>query len=434
MNKILKIALFFLILSACSISKNSKFWTSSKKIEQEPILKVNEIILKEKSINLELNPSLKIKLFSKPVNKSFINNFDNNNGRINFDGLIENSSRLKYSKIKNFYQYDPVISFDKNNIIFFNKKGTILKFNDNSKLVWKKNYYSKSEKKLNPVLLFANNKKILVIVDNITKYYAINIKTGELLWSKNNRAPFNSQVKIYKDKFFSVDLENVIRCFSLKDGSEIWNVKTDNTLIRSQKKLSMVVVGENVYFSNSIGDISAVDINTGSLIWQIPTQSKLVYEEAFSLKNSDLVADNNSLYFSNNKNNFFSIDIDTGTINWQQKINSTVRPTIIDNYLFTASFEGYFFVIDKKTGSIIRITDIFKEFKAKKRKNIHPVGFIMGINNIYLTTSNGRLLIIDTLTSEIKSILKIDNEKISRPFVMGNNLYIIKDSSIIKLN
>ena len=111
-------------------------------------------------------------------------------------------------------------------ILFFLIKRRILKFNDNSKIVWKKNYYSKSEKKLNKIQ-FANNKKILVIVDNITKYYAINIKTGELLWSKNNRAPFNSQVKIYKDKFFSVDLENVIRCFSLKDGSEIWNVKTD---------------------------------------------------------------------------------------------------------------------------------------------------------------------------------------------------------------
>ena len=109
----------------------------------------------------------------------------------------------------------------------------------------------------------------------------------------------------------------------------------------------MVVVGENVYFSNSIGDISAVDINTGSLIWQIPTQSKLVYEEAFSLKNSDLVADNNSLYFSNNKNNFFSIDIDTGTINWQQKINSTVRFQTFNATDKYEKIEGYFFVSER---------------------------------------------------------------------------------------
>jgi outer membrane protein assembly factor BamB len=51
-----------------------------------------------------------------------------------------------------------------------------------------------------------------------------------------------------------------LRCFSLKDGKELWNIKTENSLIRSQKKLSMVIVNDLLYFKNSIGDISAVDI------------------------------------------------------------------------------------------------------------------------------------------------------------------------------
>ena len=33
-------------------------------------------------------------------------------------------------------------------MIFFDNKGSILKFDENSKLIWKKNYYTKSEKKL----------------------------------------------------------------------------------------------------------------------------------------------------------------------------------------------------------------------------------------------------------------------------------------------
>ena len=37
--------------------------------------------------------------------------------------------------------------------------------------------------------------------------------------------------------------------------------KTENTLIKSQKKLSMVIVDEVIYFNNSIGDISAVELN-----------------------------------------------------------------------------------------------------------------------------------------------------------------------------
>ena len=121
-----------------------------------------------------------------------------------------------------------------------------------------KNYYSKNEKKLKPILQFAKDGKTLVVADNIAKYYALNLNNGEMIWSKSNLAPFNSQIKIYKNKFFIIDFSNTLRCFSLKNGKELWNVKTENSLILSQKKLSMVIVKDVLYFKNSIGDISAV--------------------------------------------------------------------------------------------------------------------------------------------------------------------------------
>ena len=144
-----------------------------------------------------------------------------------------------------------------------------------------KNYYSKSERKSKPILQFANHNKTLIVADNIAKYFALNINTGELLWSKNNSAPFNSQIKIYRDKFFVIDFSNTLRCFSLKNGKELWNIQTENLLIRSKKKLSMVIVNDQLYFKNSIGDISAVDIKKGELLWQLPTQSSLIYEQLF---------------------------------------------------------------------------------------------------------------------------------------------------------
>ena len=196
----------------------------------------------------------------------------------------------------------------------------------------------------------------------------------------------------------------------------------------------MVILNKKIYFNNSLGDLSAVDIESGELLWQSPTQSSLVYIDGFFLKTSDIIADKNNLYFSNNKNEFFSIDINNGILNWKQKINSNLRPTLIDNYIFTVSLEGYLIVMEKLSGNIIRSTDIFKNFKPKKRSKIQPVGFIVGVNNIYLTTDNGRLLVIDITTGTTSSILKIDNDKISRPFVLNKNLYIIKDNSIIKLN
>ena len=60
--------------------------------------------------------------------------------------------------------------------------------------------------------------------------------------------------------------------------------------------------------------------------------------------------------------------------------------------------------------------------------------FIVGLKNIYLSTNIGRLLVIDIKSGKTISTLKIDKDKISRPFVSNQNLYLAKDNAIIKLN
>ena len=75
------------------------------------------------------------------------------------------------------------------------------------------------------------------------------------------------------------------------------------------------------------------------------------------------------------------------------------------------------------------------DIKALKLKNdIEPVGFIVGSKKVYISTDHGRLLVVDIKNGKTISILKIDNEKISRPFVLNQSLFIIKDNSIIKLD
>ena len=448
MNKILEIILIFIILTGCSFNKNSKFWTKEK-IKVETKLKTEKIFAKEDPLNLEFNANLSINIYSKAVNKNFSNNLNNNNGRINFDGMFSNKSKFKFSKIRNFFRFEPEIIIDDKSIIFFDNKGAVLKFDSNSKLLWKKNFYTKQEKKLKPILQMASNNQTLIVADNISKYYAINIDNGELLWSKYNNSPFNSQIKIYKDKFFIIDSNNILWCYSLKNGNKIWKVKTSQAFIKSQKKLSIIIMGDKVYFNNSVGEISAVEIETGTLFWQTPTQNNLILENTFSLKTSDLVGNKDFIIVSNNRNSLYSLDVNSGVFNWKQKINSHLRSTVINEFIFSVTMNGFLTVIDSKTGNLIRVTNIFSTTKfKKKRRNLftgaiieesnisrmEPVGFIVALKNIYVSTSNGKLLVVDIKTGKTKSILKIDNGKISRPFIANKNLYIATDNSIIKLN
>ena len=434
MNRFI-ILILLIFVSNCSLDTKSGIWTKKQKIiTEEKEKNIKNLFKKDGVLEKELNPSLKIELEGRLTKDSFTDNQNNNNGRLDYDGNLKSISKFKFSKIKNFNLLEPEILAINNNLIFHDNTGTLIKFDTASKIIWKKNYYSKIEKKSKPILFFNNNDSILIVADNLSKYYAVSIKNGNLLWSKNNAAPFNSQIKLYKDKFFVIDFDNILRCFSIKNGKELWKIKTANTFIKSEKKLSITIANNIVYFNNSIGDISAADIESGSLLWQTPTQNESIYQDSFFLKVSNLITDGKSIVFSNNKNEFYSLDSETGLINWKQSVNSNLTSSLINELIFSISNEGYLIIIDNKTGNIIRITDLFDSFKSKKRSKIKPVGFFVGKSNIYLTTDNGKLLVVDIKTGKTISILKIDNEKISRPFVLNKNLYIIKVNSIIKLN
>ena len=68
--------------------------------------------------------------------------------------------------------------------------------------------------------------------------------------------------------------------------------------------------------------------------------------------------------------------------------------------MFTVTLEGYLVVIDSRNGNIVRITSIFEKIKNFKKKNIKPEGFIVSKDKIYLSISNGRIIIIEILSGK----------------------------------
>ena len=425
------ILLLFIFLYGCSFNTNSRFWTEEKEIEKLS-KNISKILEKKLITKKEFNPNLKIDTYKKFI--SISDDLSNNLAIKNFNKDIDKISKFKFSKIRDFEYFEPELVFDGKNFVFFDDQGNLIKFDENFKIVWKKNFYSKEEKKQKPILTLSIKEKTLIVFDNISKFYAVNLENGDLLWSKKNKNPINSQIKILDDKIYSVDMNNIIRCVSLLDGSEVWKFKSENIFLKSPKRNSIIVKNNRVYLNNSIGDIIAINAQNGSLLWQTPTQSSLIYENAFDLIISDLIADQDNLVFSNNRNELYSLNLNNGLINWKQDVNSSVRSIFYNNLIFSISNEGYFFIIDSKSGNIIRITDVFNIFKNKNREKIRPIGFIASYNKLMLSTNNGKLLKIDIASGKTESVFKIDKEKISRPFVFNKKILLVKNNSIIRLN
>ena len=431
MNR-LTILLSLLLLNNCSLNENSQIWKDKEK-NLENKKNIEKIFSDKKNIITEFNQELKLDLTQIQTNNIIIDN-KNNYGSQNYEGSITKIGSYKFSKLENINQLNFKPVFLNDGLIFFDKKGSIIRYKENQKVIWKKNYYTKSEKKLKPHLNLLLHEEDLLVADNIAKYYSVNINSGQINWSKNSTYPFNSEIKKNKNKFFVVDYKNTLRCYNIEDGSECWNLQTENSFTISNSKFSLIIIDDMVVFSNSMGDITSVDTETGSIIWQLPTQSSSIINETYNFKISKLVSDGKSIFFSNNRNEFYSVDVKTGVRNWINNINSNLTPIIIGNLLFTVSNDGFLYVVEKKEGNIVRINDLYINYKIKKRKDIKPVGFSVGNSKLFLTSTDGKMIIVDLSLGNIMGVEKVSANLTSRPFIYNQNLFVIRNGSIVQYN
>ncbi len=218
-NKVFRsILIFFLsiILFECSFDDKTGIWIDKPKLKAANTLLI-KLSDEQNKFQKELNPELTINFNSQAkTNKKWIMsglNYSNLTYHLRFDGQIDKFSKYKFKTIQHSTIKENPLIVEKNYFIVIAEKGSILKFVNRGKLQWSRNVYSKKEKKKIESISLALSKGNLYAIDNLGKYYAINVDTGEIIWVKRHDALFNSQIKVYKGKIYAVDSNNMINCF-----------------------------------------------------------------------------------------------------------------------------------------------------------------------------------------------------------------------------
>jgi outer membrane protein assembly factor BamB len=140
--------------------------------------------------------------------------------------------------------------------------------------------------------------------------------------------------------------------------------------------MDIIVSGETLYYGHFQGELNALNIKTGDIIWASP----------FSFINN-LSINENSLYGSTSDSQIVSIDKASGFINWKDSLeNSTLtEPFIIDQLLYVFNTTGNLNVYDKDKGD--------KIFEKNFDLELHPqTNFIIDKDKVYFHTKDGDIV------------------------------------------
>ena len=436
------IVIFFLFLNNCSFDNKTGIWNSTEKQSKQNEATFREfksLSINEKNFNqlINLNKDYIFKIPKKIINPNWNDiYYSNNNNSSNFS-YSENISFSSLSKKLSRHTLSKYILYDKGYVITCDTKGNIIVFSkDENKLLYKYNFYKKKYKKIKKKLNFILDRNIFYVTDNLGFIYAYEYKKNKIVWAKNIKIPFRSNLKIKNNKLIAADENNNIYLFNKKNGDIIKLLPTEETLIKNQF-INNFSLSKNLIFAlNTYGSLFAIDANSNQIKWVRNLNQSFDLNQMNLFQGSPLI-NNEKFIIVVSQEATYIIEVDTGIILNKFNISSELKPIIVDKNLFLISKNGLLICINILSGEIIysyEINQKIAEYYNIKKQKVDFKDMNLANGNIFVLLKNSFVIEFE-LSGNLKRIFKLP-KKINSNLIFAENLilYLTKNKKLVVLN
>jgi outer membrane protein assembly factor BamB len=435
--KLLNALLILFFLNSCSFDDKSGIWKNENDNikEKKDIFKdFKKVTSFEESFNKIIPFSKKtIIQISKPVISEKWNDihYDFNNNLKNFQyndvyQVILKSKKLSKNKVNDY------LLFSNNHLIINDEKGNIIIYSINKrKIITKFNFYKKKYKKIKKILNLIVEKDIVYISDNLGYLYAINYKTGNIIWAKNYKIPFRSNLKIINDQIIAANQNNYLYFFNKKNGESIKFIPTEETIIKNAFINNLSINNEkSIFFLNTYGSLYSIDIKTLKINWFINLNQSTDINPS-NLFDSVEIVSNKSKVLISSINKTFIIDSKLGLIIDKFNFSPLFRPIINKNYVFLITKNNLLISIDLNTSKILYSLDIndqIANFLNLNKKEVKIKSFMLVNNEIIIFLKNSYILNFK-INGTLRSVRKLPFKLISFPIIIDNSFYFLNNKN-----
>ena len=441
MNKLILIILIF-IFSHCSFDNKSGIWQNDTTVDKKKIDRFKDfetLYTEKKSFNEIIKPNKDLNLLLSKIKKNnqWSDEFyqaSNNSDNFDFENL--NEVIFRGGKITSHKAKDNIL-FDGENIIVTDDKGNIFVYSiEEKKIIYKYNFYKKKFKKINKNLNIIIEKDIIYTSDNLGYLYALNYKNKKLLWAKNLKTPFRSNIKLFKNKIISANQNNTLFIFNKFNGAQLKFIPTEETIIKNDFVNSLALNKDTLIYLNTFGSLYSINLENSKINWF----SNL--KKSFDLNPTDLFY-SNPVIISKDKiivstdPFLYILNIYNGSIIFKSSITSIVKPLVSGKNLFIITKDDLLVCINIDTGKIvysINISEEIADFLDTKNKSVSIKSLSLANNDLLIFLNNSYVVSFNK-NGRIKKIEKLKDKLNSFPiFIDKSILFLDKKNKLIVLN
>lgn len=261
---------------------------------------------------------------------------------------------------------------------------------------------------------------------------ALDAGSGRIAWRQNVSGPMRGAPTVRGGRVFAVTVDNQTHALSAEDGSVLW---THAGIAESAGLLagnSPAVDGNMVVVPYSSGELFALRLENGTVIWQDSLATVRRTEIAGALLDirGRPVVDRGRVYAISNADMLVCLDQRSGRRIWEKEIGGVQGPWIAGDYLFVLTNNNEALAIDAKTGRIVWVTEMQSWEDPKEREGrIVWVGPVLASDRLILASSTGKLVSLSPYTGDMLGVEEAPAGISIPPVVAGGTLYFLTDDA-----
>ena len=435
------IFILIFLFSNCSFDNKSGIWNSSN-ISDSKIDKYKDfkkLYTDRKSFEEIINPPLNYKYLTSKVknNQSWSDEFyQESDNFYNFSYNNDNKLIFKSKKISSHKLNEKFLFFN-NKILLNDEKGNIILYSiDNEAIIFKFNFYKKKFKKIKKNLNAIVEKNTIYITDNIGYFYAINYLNQKVLWAKNYKVPFRSNLKLVDNKIVAVDQNNVLYVINKLNGDRLKTIPTEETTLKNKFINSLGASKNSLFFLNSYGSLYSINNEKMRIQWIVNLNQSLEINPGNLFYSQPLMVHKDKIIVAT-KNELYILNAQNGRVIYKNTITSIIQPIVNENSLFLVTKDNLLILLDLNQNKIIYSINISKkiaEFLQTKEKSLFIQSVFIANGKLLIVLDNSYLIKLN-INGKIENINKLPAKIKSPPiFISSTMIFLDKNNKINILN
>ena len=272
----------------------------------------------------------------------------------------------------------------------------------------------------------------LFITSGLGVVSALDAQSGEEIWTRLTRVPMHSAPTVEGGRVFAVSDDNELFAFNANTGEVIW---TYQGIVESARMLtapSPAVVGDTVISGFASGELIALRVQNGGVLWQDALSSAGQLTPLASLNDiaaGPVIADG-YVIASAQSGVTSAFDLRTGQRIWTQPAGTLGFPLVAGDFVYSAMTDGSVVCMSKLDGSVVWIQQLQAHKNAKKKKKrIAWSGPILVGERLLVMSSQGKAVTMSPYDGSIISEFKVGEDVFVSPIIANETVYVMTDSA-----